>query len=601
MREFSVPPVATIADATTLADAVFDNAEQAPSLAAFALPDGGSWQEVTCEEFRDRVVALAKGLIDAGIEPGDRVGLMSKTRFEWTLVDYAVWSCGAITVPIYETSSAEQIEWILTDSGSVACFVETEENRALVEGVNTPALSHVWVIEPVDSRLSAIPSLVAAGAAVPTSAVAEARRSRRADDTATIVYTSGTTGRPKGCVITHRNMLFDVKNILPGLHSLLREGESTLLFLPLAHQFARIIQVGVIQVRATLAHSSDVKNLIDQLHSFRPTFLLAVPRVFEKLYNGAKQRAHASGIGAIFDRAEVVAVAYSEALDRPGGPGPLLRARHALYDWLVYRKLRAVIGGRCHGAIAGSAPLGVRLGHFFRGIGVPVYEGYGLTETSPAVAVNLEDHTRIGSVGRPLPGVSVRVDDDGEILVKGGLVFAGYWRNDEATAEAIDEEGWFHTGDLGQLDEDGFLTITGRKKEIIVTAAGKNVAPAILEDRIRAHPLISQCVVVGDRKPFVAALITIDEDALGPWLRRHGKPESTTIAEARLDPELRAEVQAAVDAANRAVSRAESVREFRVLPLDFSEATGELTPSMKVKRAIVLKRYAAEIETIYGA
>jgi long-chain acyl-CoA synthetase len=602
VREFSVPPVATIADTVTLVDSVWNNAASAPNTPIFAKRSGNQWQQVTSIQFRDEVVSLAKGLLAAGIEPGQRIALMSKTRYEWTLIDYAIWACGAVTVPIYETSSAEQIAWILADSDAVGCFVETDLHRSLVAEVckQAPALDHVWQIEPRAGDRGAVAELTADGASVPGSDVEAAWRSRRAGDIATIIYTSGTTGRPKGCVLTHRNLASDVSNVLPGLHSILREGESTLLFLPLAHAFARIIQVGVVQVRAITAHTSDIKGLPTHLQTFRPTFLLAAPRVFEKVYNTAKQRSIAEGRGAIFERAERTAIAYSEALDASRGPGLLLRAEHAVFDKLVYSRLRAAIGGRCHGSISGSAPLGQRLGHFFRGVGVTIYEGYGLTETSPAISVNLEKHLKIGTVGRPLPGVSVRIADDGEILVKGDIVFKGYWRDEEATAEAIDSDGWFHTGDLGSLDEDGYLTITGRKKEIIVTAAGKNVAPAVLEDRIRAHPLISQCMVVGDRKPFIALLVTIDEEAIGPWKKRHGKPEKATVDELRNDPELRAEIQSAVDEANKAVSRAESVREFRVLARDFSEQTGEMTPSMKVKRAVVLKQYAGEITSIYG-
>ncbi|MGH2628349.1 MAG: AMP-dependent synthetase/ligase, partial [Anaerolineales bacterium] len=373
---------------------------------------------------------------------------------------------------------------------------------------------------------------------------------------------------------------------------LFREGASTVLFLPLAHSFARLIQVGVVQGRVRTAHTPDPKNLVDDLKAFQPTFVLSVPRVFEKVYNSARQRAHADGKGAIFDRAERVAVAYSEALDTPNGVGLALRLQHALFDRLVYSKLRAALGGRCHSAISGGAPLGARLAHFFRGVGLTIYEGYGLTETSPACAVNLREHIRIGTVGRPLPGVSIRVDDDGEILIKGDLVFRGYWNNPDATAEVIDADGWFHTGDLGQLDGDGYLSITGRKKEIIVTAGGKNVAPAVLEDRIRAHALVSQCLVIGDRQPFIAALVTIDEEAFPAWRSASGLPAGASVADLREDATLRSAIQEAVDAANAAVSKAESIRVFRILPGDFTETNGMLTPSLKVKRTVVTKEYA---------
>jgi long-chain acyl-CoA synthetase len=595
VREFSVPAMVEIDDASTLADPVWVNADEAPDAVLFERRAEGRWTPVTAAEFRDEVIALARGLIAAGIEPGARVGLMSRTRYEWTLIDYAIWACGAVTVPIYETSSAEQVAWILSDSEAVACFVETDEHRDTVAGLRAevPVLDHLWQIE---GERPAVAELVADGAAVDAAEVDRRRGARRADDLATIIYTSGTTGRPKGCALTHRNMLFDISNSIAVQPHLFNAGARTLLFLPLAHSFARLIQIGVIQARATLGHSADIRNLVPDLQEFRPTFLLSVPRVFEKVYNSARQRAHADGKGAIFDRAERVAIAYSEA---EGRAGLLLSAQHKLFDRLVYGRLRAALGGRCTDCISGGAPLGTRLGHFFRGIGVTVYEGYGLTETSPASASNRPDAIRIGTVGRPLPGVAVRIADDGEIEIRGAHVFSGYWKNPEASAEVLDADGWFHTGDLGSLD-DGFLTITGRKKELIVTAGGKNVAPAVLEDRLRAHPLISQCVVVGDRKPFIAALVTIDPEAFPAWLESAGKPKDTTVADLREDDALRGEVRKAVDEANLAVSKAEAIRQFRILPRDFSEATGELTPSLKVKRSVVLKEFADEIAAIYG-
>ncbi|MET8279069.1 long-chain fatty acid--CoA ligase [Micromonospora sp. NPDC005174] len=602
MREFSVPPIVTVGDAANLTDPVWDNAEAAPDTVQFARatpsPDGSgtTWAEVTCLQFRDEVTAVARGLIAGGIQPGDRVALMSRTRYEWTLLDYAIWAAGAVTVPIYETSSAEQTAWIIADSGAVAAVVESGAHADLIAGVRDrlPDLTNVWQIEQ-----SAVDELVSAGAAVEASEVQQRRKAVRADDLATIIYTSGTTGRPKGCVLTHRNMYADVANAVPVLPNLFNAGASTLLFLPLAHAFARLIQIGVVQARATLAHCADTENLVGELQAFRPTFVLSVPRVFEKVYNAAKQKAEADGKGGVFARAEQVAIAYSEALETPRGPGLALRAQHAVFDRLVYRKLRAALGGRCRDAISGGAPLGARLGHFFRGVGVTVLEGYGLTETSPAAAANLPTGTRIGSVGRPLPGVTVRIEDDGEILIAGELVFQGYWHNETATAEALSTDGWFRTGDLGQLDADGYLSITGRKKELIVTAAGKNVAPAVLEDQVRAHPLISQCVVVGDAKPFIAALVTIDEEALPTFLSSAGLPSDTTVEALRDHEGLRAEVQSAIDTANQAVSKAEAIKVFRILPRDFAEATGELTPSLKVKRQVVHKTYAAEIADIY--
>jgi long-chain acyl-CoA synthetase len=596
VQEFSVPPVVTLEAATNLTDLVWDNAETAPETVQFSRRTPEGWRDVTCAAFRDEVAALAKGLIAAGIQPGDRIALMSKTRYEWTLVDFAIWAAGGVTVPIYETSSPEQVQWILADSGALAVVVETDAHAATVADVRdrTPELNEVWQI--TDGGLD---RLVASGAGTPDERVEERRRSAGADDTATIIYTSGTTGRPKGCVLTHRNLYSDAANAVAVLPELFLGDAATLLFLPLAHSFARLIQTATICARCRMGHAPDVKNLVADLADFQPTFVLGVPRVFEKVYNGAKQRAHADGKGSIFDRAERVAVAYSEARDK-GGPGLLLRAEHALFDRLVYGRLRAALGGRCTAAISGGAPLGTRLAHFFRGIGVTVLEGYGLTETSPAIAANLYGATRIGTVGRPLPGVTVRVTDDGEILAKGEIVFPGYWNNEAATDEVLDSDGWFHTGDLGALDDDGYLRITGRKKEIIVTAGGKNVAPAVLEDRLRAHPLISQCIVVGDRQPFIAALVTIDEEAWPKWLAEHGKSGDAAVADLREDKDLRNTVQRAVDEANKAVSRAEAIRVFRILPHDWTEETGELTPSLKVKRNVVMKEHADEIAAIYA-
>jgi long-chain acyl-CoA synthetase len=525
------------------------------------------------------------------------VALMSKTRYEWTLTDYAIWAAGAVTVPIYETSSPEQVEWILADSGAVAVVVETIQHEATVQAAaeRITGLDRIWRIEG-----GALDTLARDGAALADEGLTQRRHAGRADDLATIIYTSGTTGRPKGCMLTHRNIYSDIANAVPGLPSLFHTGAATLLFLPLAHSFARLIQVGVVATRTRMAHTPDVKNLVGELAEVRPTFVLSVPRVFEKVYNTAKQRAHADGKGAIFDRAERTAVAYSRALDTSRGPGLWLRIQHRVFDRLVYGRLRAAFGGQCHSAISGGAPLGTRLAHFFRGIGVTIYEGYGLTETSPAIAVNRQGAIKIGTVGQPLPGVTVRIADDGEVLVRGEIVFPGYWNNEAATAEAIDLDSWLHTGDLGALDADGFLRITGRKKEIIVTAGGKNVAPAVLEDRLRAHPLISQCMVVGDQRPFIGALITIDEEAWPNWLAEHGKADGLTVADLREDSDLRADIQRAVDEANRAVSRAEAIKVFRILPQDWTEATGEITPSLKVKRNVVLKQYENEVAAIYG-
>jgi long-chain acyl-CoA synthetase len=599
VREFAVPAVATVGDGENLTDPVWDNAEKHPHTVQFV----NGTEKITSRQFRDRVITLAGGLIAAGITAGDRVALMSRTRYEWTLIDFAIWTAGGVTVPIYETSSPEQVEWILSDSGAVACFVEGPERRADVAGVRerTPALKSLWQIEPpADAGPSDLANLIDAGSKVSVEDVEARRRSVTAKDLATIIYTSGTTGRPKGCMITHRNLAADYKNAVPGLPDLFVEGASTLLFMPLAHSFARLIQCGLVYGRVSIAFAPNTATLAEDLTVVRPTFVLAVPRVFEKVYNAARQKAEGEGKGAIFNYAERIAIEYSEALDRPGGPGWWLRARHAIFDKLVYSRIRAAMGGELTGSISGGAPLNPRLVHFFRSVGLTVYEGYGLTETSPAVAVNLLAHRRVGTVGRPLPGVTVRVDDDGEILVKGDIVFPGYWNNAAATAAILDADGWLRTGDLGALDDDGFLTITGRKKELIITAAGKNVAPAVLEDRVRQSPIVSQCMVVGDRMPFVAALITLDDEALRGWLRAHDRPADGPLEQLREDPAVLRAVQAAIDEANQAVSKAESIRKYRILPGDFTETNGMLTPSLKVRRTVVTKEYADEIAAIYS-
>ncbi|MDP9791875.1 long-chain acyl-CoA synthetase [Catenuloplanes nepalensis] len=598
MREFSVPPVVTIADTMTLTDAIWDNARVSPETVSFLRRTDASsddWSPMTAAEFHADVISVARGLIAAGVQAGDRIALMSRTRYEWTLIDYAIWAAGAVTVPIYETSSAEQVSWILSDSGAVAAFVETNAHTLLVTGLrdDLPDLREVWQI-----AAGGVDQVRAAGERIDAGQVEERRRRARADDIATIIYTSGTTGRPKGCALTHRNLLAEVLNAVAAFDHLFKGETRTLLFLPLAHAFARLLQLAVVTSRGTIAHSPDPKNLLPDLAAIKPTFLLSVPRVFEKVYTGAKTKAEAGGRGAIFARAEATAIEYSEALDN-GGPGLLLRARHALFDRLVYGKLRAAMGGKCTDAVSGGAPLGARLAHFFRGVGVLVLEGYGLTETSPAVAANVPSAIRIGSVGRPLPGVTIRIADDGEIQILGDVVFGAYWNNPDATREVLDSDGWFSTGDLGELDDDGYLTITGRKKEIIVTAGGKNVAPAVLEDRLRAHQLISQSVLVGDRQPFIAALITIDEEAWPGWLAANGRDADSTVAALAGDPALRAEIQKAVDEANKAVSSAEAIKVFRILGRDFTEATGELTPSLKVKRNVVHKTYADDIAAIY--
>jgi long-chain acyl-CoA synthetase len=602
VREYSLPALAEIPATANLANSVFRRAAEQPQAVMLRRPDptdpSGSWQDVTASQFRGEVVAVAKGLVAAGIGAGDRVALMSHTRYEWTLIDYAIWTAGAVTVPVYETSSAEQAEWILIDSGARACFVETAGFEDMIGNFRdrVPELSQVWRIE------EALDSLRAAGADVSDEVITERAAAAKASDLATVIYTSGTTGRPKGCELTHQNLLADVRNAFHGPLAAVIEtvDASTLLFLPLAHVFARIIEVGCIEGGIVLGHCGDLTALPPALVSFRPTFILAVPRVFEKVFNSAEQKAASERKGAIFDRAAQVAIAYSRSLDEPGRPALGLRTQHALFDRLVYAKLRAALGGRTQYAASGGAALSERLGHFFRGAGVTVLEGYGLTETTGAATVNRPDRVKIGTVGLPLPGVAIRIAEDGEILIRGVNVFPGYWRNEAATKETFTEDGWFRTGDVGELDEEGFLRITGRKKEMIVTAAGKNVAPAVLEDRLRSHGLISQCMVVGDGKPFVAALITLDPEGFELWKERHGKPADATIAALRDDPDLVAAVQSAVDDANQAVSRAESIRKFRILDGDFTQEAGQLSVKLGIRRSVLLKDFAEDIDALYS-
>ncbi|KQR64307.1 long-chain fatty acid--CoA ligase [Frigoribacterium sp. Leaf172] len=595
MNEHTVPLAVEPDVNANATDLLIDRVRATPDAALFAVPDGvGGWSDISAADFLTRVRALAKGLIAAGIRPGDAVGLMCRTRYEWTLVDFATWFAGALLVPVYETSSPAQVQWNLSDSGAVALILETPDHFARFDEVHPdlPDVTHVWQID-----LGDLDKLAAAGADVDDDELERRRSAAGPDDLATIIYTSGTTGRPRGCVLTHANFVETSRNAALAMSDVVAPGSSTLLFITTAHVFARFIAVMSVHAGVRVGHQADTKQLLPSLASFKPSFLLAVPRVFEKVYNSAEQKAETGGKGAIFRRAVAVAIAHSKALDE--GTVPLgLKLRFALFDRLVYSKLKKAMGGNIRYAVSGSAPLGTRLGHFFRSLDIRILEGYGLTETTAPASVNLVSKFKIGTVGPALPGVSIRTDDDGEILIKGENVFAGYWNDPEGTA-AVLQDGWFRTGDLGSIDSDGYLTITGRKKEIIVTAGGKNVAPAVLEDPIRANPLVAQVVVVGDQKPFISALVTLDTEMLPVWLNNAGEAADMPLAEAAEHPVVLAEIQRAVDEANTAVSRAESIRKFIVLPLELTEESGHLTPKMSIKRAIVLKDFAPQIADLY--
>ena len=598
MREYSAPARFSVAEHDNIAAAVFEHERDDPDFVIYQRQIDGAWTDVTCAEAADQIRSAALGLISLGVQAGDRVSIFSATRYEWAILDLAILSVGAVTVPIYETSSAEQVRWVLQNSEAVLAFAETDAHAAMVSELTgeLPALRRVLHID--GSGPKALDQLVEAGGSVDPAELTARLAALRAQDPATLIYTSGTTGRPKGCQLTHANLLNEIRGTQECLPTLLRPGQRLLVFLPLAHVLARALTLSAFSNKVTVGFTSDIKNLVPMLAVFKPTVVVSVPRVFEKVYNTAAQNASNDGKGPIFAMAAQTAVDWSRAQDT-GGPGLVLRAKHALFDRLVYHKLRAALGGNCHASVSGGAPLGARLGHFYRGVGLTIYEGYGLTETSAAITVNQIDGLKIGTVGKLVPGNSMRIADDGELLVRGGVVFSGYWRNEQATDEAF-TDGWFRTGDLGAVDEEGFLTITGRKKELIVTAGGKNVAPAVLEDQLRAHPLISQAMVVGDAKPFIGALITIDPEAFEGWKQRNSKATTASLADLATDPDLVAEVDAAVKQANQSVSHAESIRKFRILPVDFTEDTGELTPTMKVKRNVVAEKFASDIDAIYS-
>jgi long-chain acyl-CoA synthetase len=623
VREFSVPAPFEVGEHDTVVSSVYSHERDDPDHVLMQRLVDGVWTDVTAAEVAGQIRSVALGLIAEGVQPGDRVAVLSATRYEWPIIDLAILSVGALTVPIYETSSAEQIKFVLGDSGAVLVFAETDAHADKIEQLKgeLPDVRRVFRIE---GSVAALDELAETGASTDRAELDARLAGIKSADPATLIYTSGTTGRPKGCQLTHANLVYEIRGAKASFPTLLDKGERLLVFLPLAHVLARAITIAAFVNKVTLGFTSDIKNLVPMFGVFKPTLVVSVPRVFEKVYNTAEQNARNDGKGRIFEIAANTAIEWSQAQEsatdaRSGkatadarsrtakGAGLLLRAKHAVFDRLVYGKLRAALGGDCRAAISGGAPLGARLGHFYRGVGLTIYEGYGLTETSAAITVNQVGALKIGSVGRPVPGNELRLGDDDELLVRGGVVFAGYWQNEEETKAVFSADprsgeasaDWFHTGDLGAIDDDGFLTIIGRKKEIIVTAGGKNVAPAILEDRLRAHPLISQAMCVGDQKPFIAALITIDQEAFPGWKERNGKSADASVADLAEDPDLVAEIELAVKDANQAVSKAEAIRKFRVLPVDFTEDTGEVTPTMKVKRKVVAEKFAGDIEALY--
>ncbi len=634
MREYSVPASFDIGEHDNVVSTVFSHEREDPDYVILQRLVDGAWTDVTCAQAAAQIRSAALGLIAEGVNTGDRVAILSATRYEWTILDYAILAVGAVTVPIYETSSPEQVRWVLEDSAAVLVFTETDAHAQTVKelGAELPALRKVVRIE--SSGPSALASLAEAGASVDAAELDRRLAGLRSADPATLIYTSGTTGRSKGCQLTHSNLLYETRGAATCFPTLLRQHERLLVFLPLAHVLARALAMSAFANKVTVGFTSDIKNLVPMFGVFKPTIVVSVPRVFEKIYNTAELNAQDSGKGKIFAVATQTAIDWSKAQEtggqersdsgrksggqersdsgrksggqersdsgrKSGGGSLVLRAKHALFDRLVYGKLRAALGGNCHAAISGGAPLGARLGHFYRGVGLSIYEGYGLTETSAAITVNRIGDLKVGTVGKLLPGNSMAVAGDGELLVRGGVVFGGYWRNEKATSEAI-VDGWFHTGDLASVDDDGFLSITGRKKEIIITAGGKNVAPAVLEDQLRAHPLISQAMAVGDAKPFIGALIAIDPEAFEVWKQHHRKDASASVEDLASDPDLVAEIDGAVKQANQAVSHAESIHKFRILPCDFTVLTGELTPTLKVKRKVVADKFADEIEQIYA-
>jgi long-chain acyl-CoA synthetase len=606
LREFTIPPLATAPHVGGLADAVFEHALDDPHRVALGRKDEeGRWGDVTAAVFRDEVLALAKGLLAQGVRFGDRIALMCRTRYEWTLFDFALWTVGAQSVPVYPTSSAEQVHWMLHDAEVTACMVEHEDHAMTIGSVidRLPRLKRLWQLDA-----GAVDELLAAGATIDDEVVHRHRKAVTPDSVATIIYTSGTTGRPKGCVLTHAHFMYETDTVIsrwePVFHSRRGDEASTLLFLPLAHVFGRMVEIAAIRGRVKLGHQPELRAnaLLPDLAAFRPSFILAVPYVFEKVYNAARRKAESEGKTGPFDKAIEVAVRHAEAMEHRAfgiGPGPsaTLRLQHQFFEKAVYSKVREAMGGRVRHAFSGGSAMDRRLGLFFEGAGVTIFEGYGLTESCAAATANPPERTRFGTVGQPIPGTTVHIADDGEIWLHGGLLFSGYL-NDSRATDAVLRNGWLATGDLGSLDEDGYLTITGRKKEILVTSGGKSVSPGALEERVRAHPLVAQCIVVGNDRPYIAALVTVDQEAVEHWLAMQGKPPLKDRDLVR-DSDLEMEIRRAVVAANTAVSQAESIRTFRILAHPFSEERGLLTPSLKLKRKAIETAYATEVQALY--
>lgn len=595
MREYASPslddPYAIRGvTARTLVDDVVRRGQADPDAVVASTRSDGRWSPVTAARLLADVRAQARRFVAAGLRPGDRVALLSRTRYEWTVADFALWAAGCVSVPLYDTSAQDQVRHILGDSGARAVLTGSDAHRDTVAAARGDLPDLELVLDLLEEGAGADPEL---------DQELERRLADLGPDTlATLVYTSGSTGAPRGCRLHHSHLLFGSAAIAAVLGPVLEEEDaSTLLFLPLAHVLTRLVQVTAVRAGLHVGYADDLRRLIDDLASFRPTFLVGVPRVFERIYTVTSQRASADGRGRLFDRATDTAITWSQAMETPRGPGPVLRARHAAFDRLVYRHLRESLGGRLHTMLAGGAPLGDRLGHLFRGAGIPVLEGYGLTETSSASTLTAPDEVKVGRVGRPLPGTAVRVSRDGELLVRGPHVFAGYWGDDDEGKGFTDDGVWLRTGDLGEIDDEGFVRITGRMREMLVTTGGKNVAPGPLEDAVRSHPLVAQCLVVGDARPFVAALVTLDHDAVRAWAESNGRP--VDVAALAADDDLLAEIQTAVDRANERVSQAESIRRWAVLPVEWTEETGDVTPSLKLRRHVVLRRHRADVDELF--